>query len=289
MSDTKVACGQHHIMKRRRASRRRYRRPHPATVLALVLALLVGLLVTRSAGLLAPRRGRAGASSKRGARTALAPLLEAAPGRRFPQRLPLAAYLVGISIVLVLARAGAGGAIDSMSPRDLGIYQSMPETVRACEVQTDASYASVLSAEVTPDSGLAVSRSPQAEPDVAKTPPVEKVKAASAAQGSVHQAGGGPAVATSGIATWYGGGDGFGPEDKMADGSLFNPNDPTIAASNNWPLGTWLAVCHGERCIRVCVRDRGNFGHALDLSMGAFALLAPLSSGVIDVTVEVTS
>jgi rare lipoprotein A (peptidoglycan hydrolase) len=75
----------------------------------------------------------------------------------------------------------------------------------------------------------------------------------------------------------------------MADGSPFNPNDPTIAASNNWPLGTWLAVCHGERCIRVCVRDRGNFRHALDLSMGAFALLAPLSSGVIDVTVEVTS
>ena len=258
--------------------------------MALVLALLVGLLVTRSAGLLTPRRGRAGASLKRGVRTVLAALVEAAPGWRCLRRLPPAAYLVGVSIVLVLARAGAGGPLDSTSTSVLGIYQSIPEAaVPACEAQMDACYASVVSAEAAPDSGLAVSRSPHAEPDVAKTPPAEKVEAASAAQGSVHQGDGGPAAAASGIATWYGGGDGFGPEDKMADGSPFNPNDPTIAASNNWPLGTWLAVCHGERCIRVCVRDRGNFRHALDLSMGAFALLAPLSSGVIDVTVEVTS
>ena len=94
-----------------------------------------------------------------------------------------------------------------------------------------------------------------------------------------------PAVAKQGIATWYGGPDGYGPDDTMADGTPFNPNDPTIAASNDWPLGTWLSVCHEERCIRTCVRDRGSFTHAVDLSMGAFALLAPLSSGVIDVTV----
>lgn len=216
--------------------------------------------------------------------------MEAAPGRRGLQRLTLAAYLVGASIALVPARAGAGGPLHSTSPSVLGIYKSIPEAaVRACEVRMDAGHASVVSAEVAGASRLAVSQSPHAEPDVAKTPPVERVEAASPAQGSVHQGDGGPAAATSGIATWYGGGDGFGPEDRMADGSPFNPNDPTIAASNNWPLGTWLAVCHGERCIRVCVRDRGNFGHAVDLSMGAFALLAPLSSGVIDVTVEVTS
>ncbi len=277
-------------MKRHRASRRRYRRPHLATVLALVLALLVGLLVTRRAGSVAPRRGRARASFRRGVRTALAALVETPPVRRGLQRLTLAAYLLGVSIVLVLARAGAGGAIDSLSPGDVGIYQSVPDvSVRACEVQMDACYALVVSAEVAPDSKATVSLLPQAEPDVAKTLPVEKVEAASAAQGSVHQGGGGPTAATSGIATWYGGIDGFGPEDRMADGSPFNPNDPTIAASNSWPLGTWLAVCHEERCIRVCIRDRGNFRHALDLSMGAFALLAPLSSGVIDVTVEVTS
>jgi rare lipoprotein A (peptidoglycan hydrolase) len=72
----------------------------------------------------------------------------------------------------------------------------------------------------------------------------------------------------------------------MADGSPFNPDDPTIAASNQWPLGTRLLVCHGERCIQVCVRDRGAFRHSLDLSRAAFALLEPLGTGVIDVAVQ---
>jgi rare lipoprotein A (peptidoglycan hydrolase) len=93
--------------------------------------------------------------------------------------------------------------------------------------------------------------------------------------------------AISGIATWYGGVDGFDLGDGMADGTPFNPDDPTIAASNHWPLGTRLLVCHAGNCITVCVRDRGAFGHLLDLSRGAFSCLAPLSSGVIGVTVQV--
>ncbi len=92
--------------------------------------------------------------------------------------------------------------------------------------------------------------------------------------------------AISGIATWYGGSDGYDSDDTMADGSLFNPDDPTIAAANAWPLGAWLAVCHDGRCIHVRVCDRGSFSNAVDLSRGAFAQLAPLSSGVIDVTVQ---
>ena len=92
--------------------------------------------------------------------------------------------------------------------------------------------------------------------------------------------------AASGVATWYGGADGYGPDDTMADGSAFNPNDPTIAASNAWPVGSWLVVCHDDVCIPVCVRDRGSFRHAVDLSRVAFARLAPLSSGVIDVSLQ---
>ncbi|MGA2285651.1 MAG: septal ring lytic transglycosylase RlpA family protein [Dehalococcoidia bacterium] len=92
--------------------------------------------------------------------------------------------------------------------------------------------------------------------------------------------------AVRGIATWYGGSDGYDSDDTMADGSLFNPDDPTIVAANDWPLGASLLVCHDERCIRVRVRDHGSFSQAVDLSRGAFALLAPLSSGVIDVTVQ---
>jgi rare lipoprotein A (peptidoglycan hydrolase) len=90
-----------------------------------------------------------------------------------------------------------------------------------------------------------------------------------------------------GLATWYGWVDGFGPEDTMADGSQFNPDDPTIAAANRWPLGTWLRVCRYDRCIEVQVRDRGAFTHALDLSYAAFAQLAPPSVGVITATITV--
>jgi len=90
----------------------------------------------------------------------------------------------------------------------------------------------------------------------------------------------------TGLATWYGGADGYGPEDRMADGSYFDPNDPTIAAANGWPLGTRLRVCYLERCIEVQVRDRGAFSHALDLSYAAFGQLAPPSVGVITVTVS---
>ncbi len=89
-----------------------------------------------------------------------------------------------------------------------------------------------------------------------------------------------------GLSTWYGGVDGFGPEDIMADGSYFNPDDPTITAANRWPLGTWLKVCLGDRCIGVQVRDTGAFTHALDLSHAAFSQLAPPSIGVIAVTIS---
>lgn len=95
-----------------------------------------------------------------------------------------------------------------------------------------------------------------------------------------------PDGAIVGLATWYGGVDGFGPEDTMANGSRFNPNDPTITAANRWPLGSWLRVCLGNRCIAVQVRDRGTFSHALDLSYAAFSQLAPPSTGVIDVTIS---
>lgn len=91
----------------------------------------------------------------------------------------------------------------------------------------------------------------------------------------------------SGIATWYGGVDGFDSADGMADGTPFNPDDPTIAASNHWPLGTRLLVCHGANCVTVSIRDRGGFRHALDLSRAAFSRLAPLSGGVISVTIQV--
>jgi rare lipoprotein A (peptidoglycan hydrolase) len=97
----------------------------------------------------------------------------------------------------------------------------------------------------------------------------------------------GPSAAeVTGLATWYGGVDGYGPEDTMANGARFDPNDPTTVAANRWPLGTWLRVCYLNRCIDVQVRDRGAFSHALDLSYAAFSQLAPPSTGVITVTIS---
>jgi rare lipoprotein A (peptidoglycan hydrolase) len=110
---------------------------------------------------------------------------------------------------------------------------------------------------------------------VPPSPPPRVVAAAGPSEGEV-----------TGLATWYGGADGYGPEDVMADGSYFDPNDPTIAAANAWPLGTRLRVCYLERCIEVQVRDRGAFSHALDLSYAAFGQLAPPSTGVITVTIS---
>jgi len=129
---------------------------------------------------------------------------------------------------------------------------------------------------------------PEWEP--AKMPPQETMRAASVAGSAVYQGTNQPALApgtvTRGVATWYGGVDGFDLGDGMADGTPFNPDDPMIAASNQWPLGTRLLVCHGDRCIEVCVRDRGGFSHAVDLSRAAFAQLDSLGTGVIEVTIE---
>jgi rare lipoprotein A (peptidoglycan hydrolase) len=114
-----------------------------------------------------------------------------------------------------------------------------------------------------------------ASPAPTPAPPPRVVAAAGPSEGEV-----------TGLATWYGGADGYGPEDVMADGSYFDPSDPTIAAANAWPLGTRLRVCYEERCIEVQVRDRGAFSHALDLSYAGFSLLAPASVGVITVTIS---
>jgi rare lipoprotein A (peptidoglycan hydrolase) len=105
----------------------------------------------------------------------------------------------------------------------------------------------------------------------------------------------------TGVATFYGAAFNGQP---MADGRPFDMRDPTITASNHWPLGTrlrvrrapgspWSGILTSEeragylsRSIVVTVADRGNFDHALDLSAAAFALLGSPDEGVIRVTIE---
>ena len=77
-----------------------------------------------------------------------------------------------------------------------------------------------------------------------------------------------------------------------ADGSKFDETKLT-AASWFYPFGTRLRVTHGERSVVVTVTDRGpskrlvKQGRIIDLSVRAFRRLAPLSAGVITVTVGV--
>ena len=182
--------------------------------------------------------------------------------------LPVWAYLLAALAAFLpheaLATATPPASYDSramVSRVVVGVSQARAETVRQ-----------VLAAEVT---------RPTACPSGPPAPAPMPVPAARLSPPPATTDG-----AISGIATWYGGSDGYDSDDTMADGSLFNPDDPTIVAANAWPLGAPLLVCHDGRCIRVRVRDRGSFSHAVDLSRGAFALLAPLSSGVIDVTVQ---
>lgn len=104
-----------------------------------------------------------------------------------------------------------------------------------------------------------------------------------------------------GTATYYG--DDFQGQ-TMADGRRFDMNDPTVAASNLWPLGTrlrlrrapsspWDATLslqergrYASRAIVVTVSDHGEFDHALDLSRAAFAELGRPDEGVISVLIE---
>src|SRR5437867_6993054 len=75
----------------------------------------------------------------------------------------------------------------------------------------------------------------------------------------------GVASAERGYTTWYG--PGFHGR-VMASGPIFDENDPTTTASNQFPFGTWLRVTNPNngRVVYVQVRDRGAFAHALDLS-----------------------
>jgi len=237
------------------------------------------------------RGRRIGTALKSGVQVPLAARTRAAFGRRALQRWALAACLAGASIGLAPADSNAGGPFGLASEIVPGTYQSMPRVAaRVCTMQVEAGRAAIMRAALSHSTRLEAGPLARPEWEPAKMPPQETMRAASVAGSTVYQGTNRPTLApgtvTRGVATWYGGVDGFDLGDGMADGTPFNPDDPTIAASNQWPLGTWLMVCHAERCISVCVRDRGGFGHAVDLSRAAFAQLAPLSSGVVDVTIE---
>jgi rare lipoprotein A (peptidoglycan hydrolase) len=203
-------------------------------------------------------------------------------GHGFP-RIPLAAYVLGLSIALV--------PITTQASSRLGLGNDAP-VCQSTMGATDPSCNNPVDVKNGRDSldNVLVARQPSIPrpTPIAVPTPEPPSSPAEIAPVYVRMASANSGI-TYGIATWYGIVDGFGPEDTMANGDQFNPYDPTTTAANRWPLGTWLTVCHEDRCINVRVTDRGAFTHALDLSMAAFESLAPLSNGVIDVTIQVIS
>lgn len=88
-------------------------------------------------------------------------------------------------------------------------------------------------------------------------------------------------VSGAGKASWYARGS------TTASGERFDA-DGLSAAHRTLAFGTRLRVCRpvGEPCVVVVVNDRGpnaRTGRELDLSRGAFAAIAPLGAGVVDV------
>ena len=77
-----------------------------------------------------------------------------------------------------------------------------------------------------------------------------------------------------------------------ASGEVYNENQMSCA-SWDYPFGTRLKINHKGKSVIAVVNDRGpnrrlyKRGRKIDLSSAAFGALAPLSQGVIPVTVEV--
>lgn len=114
----------------------------------------------------------------------------------------------------------------------------------------------------------------------------------------------------TGTTSWYSSKDACpynrNPRCPMANGvSIYEQEatQPYFAASWDFQLGTILKVCRQrpiqvenngmETCTRVTITDRGpakrlvRQGRILDLSKAAYQALAPLTTGVIPITVEV--
>ena len=91
-------------------------------------------------------------------------------------------------------------------------------------------------------------------------------------------------------ATYYG--NTYKTVRHTANGDIFNKNAMTCAAPKHYKFGTMLKVTNvnNGKSITVRVNDRGGFGNrTIDLTHGAFGMIANHSSGRIKVNIEVVS
>ncbi len=82
----------------------------------------------------------------------------------------------------------------------------------------------------------------------------------------------------------------YNPSCITASGEVFDDTALTTACADWIKLGAFIKVSYKDNSIIVKCNDRGNFeskGRTLDLSKASFEALAPLSSGVLEVRIEV--
>lgn len=89
------------------------------------------------------------------------------------------------------------------------------------------------------------------------------------------------------MASHYGFGDGL-QGSKTANGERFNThaNAPYTVAHKTLRLGSWVRVCHGARCVRARVTDRGPFVRGRCVDMGIAGARAIGIGGTARVVVE---
>lgn len=97
----------------------------------------------------------------------------------------------------------------------------------------------------------------------------------------------GTAQASTGLASYYGGGDGFDGS-ATANGERFNANALT-AASLTLPFGTLARVTYHGHSVVVRINDRGPYagGRVIDLSAAAARAIGLTAAGVGAVDIEV--
>jgi rare lipoprotein A len=128
---------------------------------------------------------------------------------------------------------------------------------------------------------------PDAEPAGAAPTTVTQAPSPKATKTSTLGSGNGAVIATGSCAASF-----YDEPQGTASGETFNPNALT-AAHKSLPFNTNVRVTNiaNGKSVIVRINDRGPFikGRCLDLSGAAFATIASLSRGVVDVRYEVLS
>lgn len=185
---------------------------------------------------------------------------------------------IALAMVLVAGCSGSDAEVKGEGPavEHLGVSDS-PTTEAATSTTTTTAAPTTTTLPPTTAASTSTVLPTSTAPAPTSTAAVRTVET-TAPLPAVPFPGGG--AVTGGRASWYARGA------RTANGEAFEP-DGFTAAHRTLAFGTRLNVCHAERCVQVRINDRGPAawtGRVIDLSRGAFAAIAPLSAGVVDVT-----